>query len=119
MINLPYDAGLHNRLKIYLDEHAYETSDNMKRYIGLIDEELKNSKKVFILIPGFLIGNSNEVNLNSAVAVNIENDSWEENLKTLLEYIKTKRIISLTRNYNYNFGTLGQLGRISVVELGE
>lgn len=119
LFNLPYEAGLRSRFKIYFDEHVYESKENTREYLALIDKEFKSAKKVYLISPGFLFGESKEVNINSMIPVSMDDAAWLENLKFLLEQIKQKYSITVAKDYKYNFGTLGQLGKLALVELKE
>lgn len=119
LFNLPYEAGLRSRFKIYFDEHVYESKEKTKEYLALIDKEFKNTKKVYLISPGFLFGDEKEVNVNSIIPVSFENAVWLENMKYLLAGIKQKYSITIKKDHKYNFGTLGQLGRLALVELKE
>lgn len=119
--DFPYDVSGLGRFKMYLDEHAYDSKLDLTKHINLIDKEFNNGKKVYLIAPGFLFGDINKKRIDSLFIMGaIEyNQSIFNNLKKFLKYIDQNYSFVVTKKYYYNFSTLGQLGKLAVVELKE
>lgn len=114
----PEEAERRKEINIYYDEHAYESEKNVLEYLALMDKEFAAGKKVFLIAPGFLFDSGDAVNINSAIPMSMDEDpNLIKNLRYLVEYINHNYKLAVTKNYPYNFGTLGQLGKVAVVEL--
>tara|TARA_B100000315_G_scaffold204403_1_gene197782 strand:- start:61 stop:942 length:882 start_codon:yes stop_codon:yes gene_type:complete len=117
-LNFTYELGARDKFKIYSDEHAYFTEAERLRHINSIHQELNNGKKVYLISPAFLIGDSKEVNFNSVLPMDMDEfpDKFK-NLQYFLEYVNDQHQTTVIKKYDYNFGALGQLGRLAVIEL--
>ena len=118
LFDFPYGAIQGQRIKVYFDEHVYDSKIKTLEQISLIDSEFKQGKKVFLISPGFLFGEDKEINIKSVLPMGINKSPFlEENLEYLLQTLRNNYQIEITKKYVYNFATLGQLGKLAVVEL--
>ncbi len=118
LFEFPYGNALGNKLKVHFDEHAYDTKKNTLEYADLINNELKQGKRVVLVSPGFLFGEDKEVNIGSVLPMGMDNNpALSENLRLLLKTLNNNYRMTIAKKYSYNFATLGQLGRLAVVEL--
>ncbi|MDD5617976.1 MAG: hypothetical protein PHG69_02680 [Candidatus Omnitrophica bacterium] len=116
--NFPYESKPIKSIKIYFDEHTYDSKANTLKQIELIDDEFKKGKKVILIGPGFLFGEEKEINIRSVLPMGMdENRLLAENLQYLLMSLNENYAMTTIKKYLYNFGTLGQLGKLAVVEL--
>lgn len=114
----PEETDRRRNFKIYTDEHAYETKEDVLKYIDIIDGEFSKGKKIFLISAGFLLGDNKDINFDTAIPMGMDEDpNLIKNMKYLVNYINHKYKLVITKDYFYNFGTLGQLGKIAVVEL--
>lgn len=118
-INFPYDISLNYKFKLYFDEHAYDSETKTQDLIDSINSEFSGGKKVYLIIPSFLAyENSKEINLESLLSIGIEKNSViTGNLIRLLDYLGQNYKSLIKKEFPYNFGTLGQLGNLALVEL--
>jgi hypothetical protein len=117
-INFPYDAGSYHNASIHFDEHAYDSKAETFSYINSLSKELATGKKVYLICPAFLVGDKEEVNVGSLVSLGMDEDeNIRKNLIYFIEHVQNTYKTVIKKGYPYNFGTLGQLGQLAVVEL--
>jgi len=115
--DFPYETSGHGNLKLYFDEHAYDSKEDTLAYLKSINSNVGDDKKTYLIAPGFLFGDSEEVNVKSVIPLAMEKNALVENLEYLIKDIRNRYQMTVKKDYSYNFGTLGQLGKVAVVEL--
>ncbi len=117
-INFPYSASFYPNFNIYFDEHAYDSHQETLDYIKSLDREFESGKRVYLICPAFMIGTEKDINVNSLASIGMdEGENLSRNLVYFIDYIQNKYKTVIKKGYPYNFGTLGQLGQLAVVEL--
>ena len=116
---LPYDVRNRSKFLVHSDEHAYDSQSNVLGHINNLNKMFNAGKKIYLICPVFLIGESKEVNFDSVLVMGVmgANPTIANNLKYFLSYIKDNYKTAIITKYPYNFAFTGQLGELAVVEL--